>query len=42
MCSLQYAAQLERSKNQSSGDQIIENDKVQELIDIIDVHLSAY
>ena len=42
MCYLQYAAQLERSKNQSSGDQIIENDKVQELIDIIDVHLSAY
>ena len=42
MCSLQYAAQLERSKNQSNGDQIIENDKVQELIDIIDVHLSAY
>ena len=43
MCSLQYAAQLERSKNQSSGgDQIIENDKVQELIDIIDIHLSAY
>ena len=42
MCSLQYAAQLERSKNQSNGDQIVENDKVQELIDIIDVHLSAY
>ena len=42
MCSLQYAAQLEQSKNQSTGDQIIENDKVQELIDIIDVHLSAY
>ena len=42
MCSLQYAAQLEWSKNQSNGDQIVENDKVQELIDIIDVHLSAY
>lgn len=42
MCSLQYAAQLEQSKNQSNGDQIVENDKVQELIDIIDVHLSAY
>tara|TARA_Y100001980_G_C14258642_1_gene100961 strand:- start:61 stop:357 length:297 start_codon:yes stop_codon:yes gene_type:complete len=42
MCSLQYAAQLERSKSQSTGDKIIENDKVQELIDIIDIHLSAY
>ena len=39
MCSLQSAAQLERSKNQSTGDKIIEDDKVQELIDIIDVHL---
>ena len=42
MCSLQYAAQLERLKSQSTGDKIIENDKVQELIDIIDIHLSAY
>ena len=42
MCSLQYAAQLELSKNKSTGEKTIEEDKVQELIDIIDVHLSAY
>ena len=42
MCSLQYAAQLEHLKSQSTGDKIIESDKVQELIDIIDIHLSAY
>ena len=42
MCSLQYAAQLELSKNKSTGEKTIEEDKVQELIDIIDVHLSTY
>ena len=42
MCSLQYASQLELSKNKSTGEKTIEEDKVQELIDIIDVHLSTY
>ena len=42
MCSLQYAAQLERSINQTSGNENIEDNKIQELIDMIDIHLSAY
>ena len=41
MCSLQYAAQLDQYKNETSsvhsGD-----DKIQELIDMIEVHLAAY
>jgi len=41
MCSLQYAAQLEQSKSQSSPVNS-EDDKVQELIDMIQVHLAAY
>ena len=41
MCSLQYAAQLEQSKSQSSP-VYSDDDKVQELIDMIDVHLAAY
>ena len=41
MCSLQYAAQLEQSKSQSSPVHS-EDDKVQELIDMIEVHLAAY
>ena len=36
MCSLQYAAQLEQSKSQSSSVHS-EDDKVQELIDMIEV-----
>ena len=42
MCSLQYAAQLERSINKTSGNENIEENKIQELIDMIDIHLSAY
>ena len=42
MCSLQYAAQLERSINQTTGNENIEDNKIQELIDMIDIHLSAY
>lgn len=42
MCSLQYAAQLERSINKTSGNENIEDNKIQELIDMIDIHLSAY
>ncbi|MDC1011902.1 cell division protein ZapA [Flavobacteriaceae bacterium] len=41
MCSLQYAAQLEQSKSQISSVHS-EDDKVQELIDMIEVHLAAY
>jgi hypothetical protein len=41
MCSLQYAAQLEQSTSQSSPVHS-EDDKVQELIDMIEVHLAAY
>ena len=41
MCSLQYAAQLEQSKSQSNPVHS-EDDKVQELIDMIEVHLAAY
>ena len=42
MCSLQYAAQLELSKNQPISNQNDTEDKLQELIDMIDVHLAAY
>jgi cell division protein ZapA (FtsZ GTPase activity inhibitor) len=41
MCSLQYAAQLEQSKNQSSLSHS-DDEKIKELIDMIDVHLDAY
>jgi cell division protein ZapA (FtsZ GTPase activity inhibitor) len=41
MCSLQYAAQLEQSKNQPSP-VYSEDEKIQELIDMIEVHLAAY
>ena len=41
MCSLQYAAQLDQSKNETSS---VHSgyDKIQELIDMIEVHLAAY
>jgi len=42
MCSLQYAAQLEKYKNQNASTPLESDDKVQELIDLIDVHMSAY
>ncbi|MFZ9075322.1 MAG: cell division protein ZapA [Flavobacteriaceae bacterium] len=42
MCSLQYAAQVEQSKNNPQTTITIEEDKIQELIDLIDVHLAAY
>ncbi|MDA9015240.1 cell division protein ZapA [Flavobacteriaceae bacterium] len=42
MCSLQYAAQLEKYKNQNASTPSESDDKVQELIDLIDVHMSAY
>ena len=41
MCSLQYAAQLEQSKNQPSLSHS-DDEKIKELIDMIDVHLDAY
>ncbi|MGA0896726.1 MAG: cell division protein ZapA [Flavobacteriaceae bacterium] len=42
MCSLQYAAQVEQSKNNPQTTVTVEEDKIQELIDLIDVHLAAY
>lgn len=42
MCSLQYAAQLEKYKNQDTSTLSESDDKVQELIDLIDVHMTAY
>ena len=41
MCSLQYAAQLEQL-NTTKVPQTDDNEKVKELIDMIDVHLAAY
>jgi cell division protein ZapA len=42
MCSLQYAAQVEQSKNNPQTTVIVEEDKIQELIGLIDLHLAAY
>ena len=42
MCSLQYAAQVEQSKNNPQTTVTVEEDKIQELIGLIDVHLAAY
>ena len=42
MCSLQYAAQLEKLKNQENSAPSNKEDKVQELIDLINVHMAAY
>lgn len=41
MCALQFAAQLKQSDNQDSEDNTSES-KINELIDLIDVHMSAY
>mgnify|MGYP001087446495 FL=1 len=42
MCSLQYAAQLEKFKNQSPFKSSSSDDKIEELIDMIDIHMSTY
>ena len=42
MCSLQYAAQLEKQKNLESKTPDESEDKINELIDLIDVHMAAY
>ena len=42
MCSLQYAAQLEKLKNQENSAPSNKEDKVQELIDLIDIHMTTY
>lgn len=42
MCSLQYAAQVEQSKNNPQTTVTVEEDKIQELIGLIDLHLAAY
>lgn len=42
MCSLQYAAQLERSNSQPSPTSSDAVDKIQELVDMIDIHMAAY
>lgn len=42
MCSLQYAAQLEKFKNQSPFKSSSSDDKIEELIDMINIHMSTY
>ena len=42
MCSLQYAAQLEKLNNQSNTSSSVSEDKLEELIDMIDIHMDAY
>jgi cell division protein ZapA len=42
MCSLQYAAQLEKSNNQNHTNSPKSEDKIEELIDMIDIHLTSY
>ena len=42
MCSLQYAAQLEKFKNQSPFKSSSSDHKIEELIDMIDIHMSTY
>jgi cell division protein ZapA len=42
MCSLQYAAQLEKRKNQEASVPSNTEEKMQELIDLIDLHMAAY
>ena len=42
MCSLQYAAQLEKLKSQEASAPSKSEDKMQELIDLIDLHVAAY
>ena len=42
MCSLQYAAQLEKNKKKDTSNPIDSDNKVQELIDLIDIHMTTY
>jgi cell division protein ZapA len=42
MCSLQYAAQLEKSNYQNHANSPKSEDKLEELIDMIDIHLASY
>ena len=42
MCALQYATKLENNNSFKDQDLSEENEKVLELIDIIDVHLKTY
>jgi len=42
MCSLQYAAQLEKYKNQEASVPSESEDKINELIDLINLHMAAY
>ena len=42
MCALQYAAKLEQNDNNINSSKDKYNEKVSELINIIDVHLNAY
>jgi cell division protein ZapA len=42
MCSLQYAAQLEKIKNHDNSTTSESDEKVEELIDLIDLHMTIY
>tara|TARA_B110000003_G_C16379788_1_gene429984 strand:+ start:324 stop:626 length:303 start_codon:yes stop_codon:yes gene_type:complete len=42
MCALQFATKIESNNNISNQGIVEENEKVLELIDIIDVHLKSY
>jgi hypothetical protein len=42
MCSLQYAAQLEKIKNHDNSTTSESDEKVKELIDLIDLHMTIY
>ena len=42
MCSLQYAAQLEKHKIKEASAPSKSEEKMQELIDLIDLHMAAY
>ena len=42
MCALQFATKIESNNNISNQGIVKENEKVLELIDIIDVHLKTY
>tara|TARA_B100001758_G_scaffold195072_1_gene172656 strand:+ start:692 stop:988 length:297 start_codon:yes stop_codon:yes gene_type:complete len=42
MCALQYAAKLEQNNNNINSSKDHQDEKVSELINIIDVHLNAY
>ena len=42
MCALQYAAQTEMNKEKQSSENDPDNQKLNELIDMIDVHMAEY